>query len=1191
MAGNAEHRVPAKETSTRERCSNTGENGQLDSGGTALELLDLQRRIGNRATAELAERMRASRASATTRPAHWHHQRHPGDPASAVAGESDSIGNRTVTQPLSGTETATHDLRITAADGPAEAQAEAVASDSGREIGPVTEGGGERPPESVQSTLARPSDPGAPLPAAVRADLEDRLGCDLGAVRLHTDLSARAAADALGARALTVGTRIFLGGGADRDSAAGARLLRHEVAHVVQQRGAPTHIQLDRKAKSRHRTVTKITFFVDRDVVVLELDGKDTVTLKTTYNGRPPPGSYVVTGGHASPPIGGVANARGWIVQWTDPPGTTLSRAPSYSFTVVSGRPGSDRGPATGVTEGLDKGLGDKGGDTGGGKDTGPGQKPGAKEPGGAGGGKKGEGQADKGEGAGSVATTQTGPGADPEGAGDEAAMRLTPEEEAVWREIAKLMKGAQGPASTESPAEVVRLFKVLRAMVVDPKFSTTGESWIKFAHFLDQNRDKIEGYFRTQKDGKITTTVLRKIINDYGSFLAMTKDQEAPGELKTDEDVNKEFKYDPGWRHLSPADRKLLLDYSREMGGEKSDKKIEFLRVGTSQKMMMALRLADTTVLGEIGQAAKTAFSDPKFLLTLVIGLGIYVGLLLTPDPSWVTKLAAGALTAVMLTQFAIQDVYGFIKAWADLADECGKATTTPVLKTSGEAFLKRIGPIGFDIMLFIVSWRLGKRLHPKLQKLAGEMAAKRPPTGSALDKPSAADADIKALDALLGEPPKPAASPAGATSQPAEAIPAAEPKPTVGGPAPESTPAAPARSGEVSPAASTTPPVTEAPTSPAGPGVVGDAAPATGSRTAPRAVEDTPGPTDRPVSTPDQAIPEAQPQPEPARTSEGAPSTEPAKAEPTPTESARAEPAPAEPTPSTTAPTEAAPSEPAIEPPASQAAETGSGQTAPRRARLKDLSPQQRAAVEAMREQAQVAADAIRQAGTRTPEGLPPGWDYANHPYGPKGRWAPGDPVNMPDGAGNHPSWDTIRERVWRTKAIDEIAARRAGASRSDKAIALDPIEELTPAELDAVAETGRMPQRVGAEIEHKRIPQRMGRLLEDAGLSRNEARDLTKLGDPSNLEPTHKEWHAVVDEKARQINPNRNPTLEASLDERLQYPLGSATNAEITEIVARLRARGVDLDATPAGREVKRILLDEKQRRGASATWEVE
>lgn len=198
---------------------------------------------------------------------------------------------------------------------------------------------------------------------------------------------------------------------------------------------------------------------------------------------------------------------------------------------------------------------------------------------------------------------------------------------------------------------------------------------------------------------------------------------------------------------------------------------------------------------------------------------------------------------------------------------------------------------------------------------------------------------------------------------------------------------------------------------------------------------------------------------------------------------------------------------------------------------------------------------------------------------------------PVDMPDGAGNYPGWDTIRKRVWRTKAADALAKRRAGApTAADRLIALDPAGLLTDHELQDVARTGQMPERVGAEIEHKRIPQRMGRLLQDAGLDATDARELTKLGDASNLDPTVREWHAAVDQRAREINPGRNPQLAISLDDRVEFPLGSATNDELAAIVARLRDRGIDLGATEAGRNLRGILQGEKERRGASAKWTV-
>jgi hypothetical protein len=77
---------------------------------------------------------------------------------------------------------------------------------------------------------------GQPLPRALRRNLELRLGLDLGAVRVHSSLPARALAGMLGARAFTLGSEIVMGPGAPAAaSSSGQALLAHEVAHVAQQ--------------------------------------------------------------------------------------------------------------------------------------------------------------------------------------------------------------------------------------------------------------------------------------------------------------------------------------------------------------------------------------------------------------------------------------------------------------------------------------------------------------------------------------------------------------------------------------------------------------------------------------------------------------------------------------------------------------------------------------------------------------------------------------------------------------------------------------------------------------------------------------------------------------------------------------------------------------------------------------------
>lgn len=82
---------------------------------------------------------------------------------------------------------------------------------------------------------------GEPLQRKTRRFYEDRFGVDLSSVRVHSGPGAKKAADALGAKAFTVGKDIVMG---DRGLAPSGhderRLLTHEIVHVIQQGRAGT---------------------------------------------------------------------------------------------------------------------------------------------------------------------------------------------------------------------------------------------------------------------------------------------------------------------------------------------------------------------------------------------------------------------------------------------------------------------------------------------------------------------------------------------------------------------------------------------------------------------------------------------------------------------------------------------------------------------------------------------------------------------------------------------------------------------------------------------------------------------------------------------------------------------------------------------------------------------------------------
>jgi Domain of unknown function (DUF4157) len=79
--------------------------------------------------------------------------------------------------------------------------------------------------------------PGQPLDSATRSFMEPRFGHDFGRIRVHNDERAAQSAHAVNALAYTVGANVVFGTGRYTPrTAAGQKLLAHELTHVVQQR-------------------------------------------------------------------------------------------------------------------------------------------------------------------------------------------------------------------------------------------------------------------------------------------------------------------------------------------------------------------------------------------------------------------------------------------------------------------------------------------------------------------------------------------------------------------------------------------------------------------------------------------------------------------------------------------------------------------------------------------------------------------------------------------------------------------------------------------------------------------------------------------------------------------------------------------------------------------------------------------
>jgi hypothetical protein len=121
---------------------------------------------------------------------------------------------------------------LTARLAPAGAAIQRSASDPVADVSAVLSGQGEGSVQRVVDDL--PGSGGAPLDAGIASGVERATGAAVGDVQVHTGSASSRAADALGARAFTIGSSIHLSSG---ESSSDTALMAHETAHTIQQRG------------------------------------------------------------------------------------------------------------------------------------------------------------------------------------------------------------------------------------------------------------------------------------------------------------------------------------------------------------------------------------------------------------------------------------------------------------------------------------------------------------------------------------------------------------------------------------------------------------------------------------------------------------------------------------------------------------------------------------------------------------------------------------------------------------------------------------------------------------------------------------------------------------------------------------------------------------------------------------------
>ena len=114
-----------------------------------------------------------------------------------------------------------------------------AASPPAGSVQPKSELGASPPTAAPLSVVETLHTSGTPVDPATREFMETRFGYDFSSVRIHADAEAARSASAIHAQAYTLGNHVvFTSGAYAPRSDAGARLLAHELTHVVQQGAA-----------------------------------------------------------------------------------------------------------------------------------------------------------------------------------------------------------------------------------------------------------------------------------------------------------------------------------------------------------------------------------------------------------------------------------------------------------------------------------------------------------------------------------------------------------------------------------------------------------------------------------------------------------------------------------------------------------------------------------------------------------------------------------------------------------------------------------------------------------------------------------------------------------------------------------------------------------------------------------------
>jgi len=262
---------------------------------------------------------------------------------------------------------------------------------------------------------------------------------------------------------------------------------------------------------------------------------------------------------------------------------------------------------------------------------------------------------------------------------------------------------------------EAKTLLEALNAMVVnDKRQSSEGkDSWLKWAQFIQQNKDKLSGKVKGSDKG-ITVDEVKEVLKKHKEYVGVA---DAPARTA------KEVAYDPerrkSWNSLAGWEKKLWTEYLARHGkdADVSDSSRKDLRLTPAVRFSMALHMSTQYMRPGAREAAEQLFNDPIFIASIAAGLGVYLALWAAPEPVFSKAAAVVATIGLVATiGFSVIEIKNLAGAWMALNRDTARATNYEQLDMAAERFGKSVGGSGVRILVMLAMHFGGKAL-PKIK------------------------------------------------------------------------------------------------------------------------------------------------------------------------------------------------------------------------------------------------------------------------------------------------------------------------------------------------------------------------------------------------------------------------------------------------------------------------------------------